>query len=474
MPNIEMNATQTLAELEKIKQKVLQVENTIKTANSNASISTNNYTNMLNVTSLAESARAVATDQSSNSTINNAVVTGGAISQLGLLSAELNNASSALNSYGMAWNFASASIGLHNLNLTLNTNSLMQNMNAIMQHTIALTADTAMLNINSISVAFSTLMNQLNAMALSSVNTELVNQFENLNNSTKALINNSIATLINALLNLGNWFATSLLNKETSKYSETIAAISETLKNNNKLTLINILTNLGNWLATKVLNKESDKRLQLTRQQTISQNLLNGALAAAAILTNPLIGAITVAGAALAQGLMSGQKTEPVGISMSGSQKSVEKETSITEVLSSNSSSGGLSNSLTMVDTDKISSKNHQITGIASLTNGGPQKLAKGGVVRKPTIAMIGEGKYDEAVIPLGNSPQMRNLKADIANAVVQSLMAMKAMESTKNNGIKDTQAVALYLDGQKMAELLLPRLLTEQKKKTNIKLVGA
>lgn len=43
--------------------------------------------------------------------------------------------------------------------------------------------------------------------------------------------------------------------------------------------------------------------------------------------------------------------------------------------------------------------------------------LASGGVVTSPTMAMVGEGKYDEAVIPLGNSPQMRDLVNQIADA---------------------------------------------------------
>ena len=44
--------------------------------------------------------------------------------------------------------------------------------------------------------------------------------------------------------------------------------------------------------------------------------------------------------------------------------------------------------------------------------------FAKGGVVTSPTRALIGEGQYDEAVIPLGNSPQMRDLVEQIAEAV--------------------------------------------------------
>lgn len=47
--------------------------------------------------------------------------------------------------------------------------------------------------------------------------------------------------------------------------------------------------------------------------------------------------------------------------------------------------------------------------------------LATGGIVTKPTFALIGEGKYDEAVIPLGNSPQMAQLQKGIASEVVRT-----------------------------------------------------
>lgn len=44
--------------------------------------------------------------------------------------------------------------------------------------------------------------------------------------------------------------------------------------------------------------------------------------------------------------------------------------------------------------------------------------LATGGVVTSPTRALIGEGRYDEAVIPLGNSPQMRQFADSVASRV--------------------------------------------------------
>ena len=44
--------------------------------------------------------------------------------------------------------------------------------------------------------------------------------------------------------------------------------------------------------------------------------------------------------------------------------------------------------------------------------------LANGGVVTGPTEALIGEGRYPEAVIPLGNSPQIKELIDKISEAV--------------------------------------------------------
>lgn len=55
-------------------------------------------------------------------------------------------------------------------------------------------------------------------------------------------------------------------------------------------------------------------------------------------------------------------------------------------------------------------------SGSSSKSSG--TKMATGGVVTSPTYALIGEGRYDEAVIPLGNSPQMADLVQKIADAV--------------------------------------------------------
>ena len=64
-------------------------------------------------------------------------------------------------------------------------------------------------------------------------------------------------------------------------------------------------------------------------------------------------------------------------------------------------------------------------------------KLAEGGVVTSPTLSVIGEGKYPEAVVPLGNSPQMQELIDQIADALDN-----KPDDSTPIS-------VTMYLDGQ-------------------------
>lgn len=77
--------------------------------------------------------------------------------------------------------------------------------------------------------------------------------------------------------------------------------------------------------------------------------------------------------------------------------------------------------------------------------NGEARKMAIGGVVKAQPggiIANIGEGRYDEAVVPLGNSPQMRNMKEDIANAVLQ------AMPRVENGGGVKQVELNFTLDG--------------------------
>ena len=76
--------------------------------------------------------------------------------------------------------------------------------------------------------------------------------------------------------------------------------------------------------------------------------------------------------------------------------------------------------------------------------------MATGGVVSSPTMALVGEGRYPEAVVPLGESPQFANMKADIANAVIQGMNANNAMRSV---GKQKNLILQLNIDGRQFAE---------------------
>lgn len=65
--------------------------------------------------------------------------------------------------------------------------------------------------------------------------------------------------------------------------------------------------------------------------------------------------------------------------------------------------------------------------------------LASGAVVTGPTYAMIGEGSYNEAVIPLDNSPQFASMKNDIAQAVADALNGQEQGNTQVNIYLDDT-----------------------------------
>ena len=138
-----------------------------------------------------------------------------------------------------------------------------------------------------------------------------------------------------------------------------------------------------------------DKVTKSMEKQAAKLAVLNPLLAAQAILTNPIVGAITVA-AAVAGGLL------------------------VKSVLPA---------------------------------------MATGGVVSGPTVALVGEGQYPEAVVPLGDSPQFGEMKADIANAVVQ---AMRIGSGTSSSSSRSGEQVVLNIDGKTFARLILPQLRKE------------
>lgn len=105
------------------------------------------------------------------------------------------------------------------------------------------------------------------------------------------------------------------------------------------------------------------------------------------------------------------------------------------------------------------------LTGVATkvanklkdIRNSAP-KLASGGVVNQPTVAMIGEGRYNEAVVPLGNSPQFTAMKGEIAEEVARKLA--QTPYSPYGSTSRGSQAnVILQVNGRELARALLPDL---------------
>lgn len=82
-------------------------------------------------------------------------------------------------------------------------------------------------------------------------------------------------------------------------------------------------------------------------------------------------------------------------------------------------------------------------------------QMASGGVVDQPTIAMIGEGRYNEAVVPLGNSPQFTEMKMDIAAEVARKISPTPSYTSVQLSS--GQTPVVLRIDGRDLARALLP-----------------
>lgn len=86
-------------------------------------------------------------------------------------------------------------------------------------------------------------------------------------------------------------------------------------------------------------------------------------------------------------------------------------------------------------------------------------KAAKGGVATGPTLTWIGEGKYNEAVVPLGQSPQFKSMKEDIADRVYGKVAQAPYSPSGQPWGAPRGSTVILNVNGRELARALLPDL---------------
>lgn len=82
--------------------------------------------------------------------------------------------------------------------------------------------------------------------------------------------------------------------------------------------------------------------------------------------------------------------------------------------------------------------------------------MARGGVVSSPTVALIGEGRYREAVVPLGNSPQFKTMKDDIASEVLRKINPYPNRPFGQPSA-EASRPVVLQVDGKELARVLMP-----------------
>lgn len=87
-------------------------------------------------------------------------------------------------------------------------------------------------------------------------------------------------------------------------------------------------------------------------------------------------------------------------------------------------------------------------------------KLARGGIVDQPTLAMIGEaGK--EAVVPLENTSFVNTLASALGSAVITALQ----LSSGNNQSTAENITVELYMDTMKVGRAVLPKIDREAKR---------
>lgn len=80
--------------------------------------------------------------------------------------------------------------------------------------------------------------------------------------------------------------------------------------------------------------------------------------------------------------------------------------------------------------------------------------LATGGVVTGPTEALIGEGRYDEAVVPLGNSPQMKQFADSVADRV-NSGEQIRLLRDQNDLLKQILDKTGVYLDGREITRVV-------------------
>jgi tape measure domain-containing protein len=88
-------------------------------------------------------------------------------------------------------------------------------------------------------------------------------------------------------------------------------------------------------------------------------------------------------------------------------------------------------------------------------------KLAKGGLVTAPTLAMLGEAG-PEAVVPLGRSGFAGDLADTVAQAVYQAIMDAIRISQASSSQSSDDKEIVLKIDNTVLARMQLPAIIRE------------
>lgn len=117
-------------------------------------------------------------------------------------------------------------------------------------------------------------------------------------------------------------------------------------------------------------------------------------------------------------GILSSARSIASSIASTIASAASSAASAVQEVAEKAKANGKDKDTTTKTDTKK---SNTTKTNTTKTNNGGKKntkKMATGGVVTSPTYALIGEGRYPEAVMPLGGSPQMQDLIQQIVDAI--------------------------------------------------------
>lgn len=202
--------------------------------------------------------------------------------------------------------------------------------------------------------------------------------------------------------------------------------------------LLNALKNIGNWFKTNLVDPvikavktgfsmSGDKS---TMFQNLGTSIVNGLLTGLQSITSRL------------SSWGSSLRSSISGI-VNGIRSTISSFVSSVQSTLSGLVSSATAKARSIANTvnSALSSTRKVGTSISTSSSFGKYpRMATGGVVRGPTHALIGEGQYSEAVIPLGNSPELQEMIDKIADAV--------SATPRSGNDAQTPIEVHVYLDG--------------------------